>query len=146
MTYEKDGYKLVNHIDLNDTGLTIHARDWNDGAVLVDEGERQRAHLIFGSDIRKLLEVLGIGHGRYLGSWQGEERWLGINSLELCIHEMPPEFDNASNTKEIWAKVIGAHLLEIVIVYSLEDESGTLGDYPEEITYSGSFTVYWAKK
>lgn len=140
-----EGYKKVNHIDLNDTGVTIHPQDWGDGATLTDYAEFSglKTHLINGRDIKKLFETLGIEPGRFQEVWRGEKRWYDLADLEFNIYEIPPLFASASNTKEIWAKVVGAHLLEIIIVSAVEDETGNDKDVSERITYSGSFTVHW---
>lgn len=137
------GFRKADMIELHDAGIVVHVEDlpaedlgWRDSPTVV--GKRLS---VDGNELGRLLHALGLTFDAEM--LYGDEYDVAFHR-PLRTGEDRPDVPLADTLriKELLARPDGPHLLHIHVTSFPHGEEDQ--EYVQELTYSGSFTVWWS--
>lgn len=148
------GYRKVDCIELHDMHMELsssgHERYAGDTAHILRSEERP-VYKLRMEELRPLIEAFGFELPAYVRlsglSHQSERPIHGVllksDEMELNVYtHYGIGNDHWSGAVSIECEVVTAHLVNIRATLTEDDGSC----YVEEITYSGTFTIWWSKQ
>ena len=142
-------YKKAEMIELYDANVVLHKEDYSNAEVgwnglVPEQGEK---FIINGSEIADLLLTLGIeSYPVYEGKRPSHP--MSLENMEFTINrhnkDVGNDFrgDNGHQIKDLGVKIVNSLMLNIRFT-AIYEEDGQTDIYTREITYSGSYTVWW---
>ena len=130
-------------IELHDAGIVVHVEDlsreelgWRDSPTVV--GKRVS---VDGNELGRLLQSLGLTFDAEM--LYGDEFDLFFKRPIRTGDEKPDvPLSDVLRIKELKARTEGPHLLHLQI--TAHPASGADDEFVQEITYSGSYSVWWS--
>jgi hypothetical protein len=156
-----DGFQIADMIELHDAGIVLVHHDYPDGvtgfgsypsvggkAITVEGSTLQDLAEFFGLPLfpqEHTLKSGGVVHSRL------EHKSFGITSSRTVIgggklqvnYSMPLPDDYDVPIHSLSARVLGPNLLDFIVKFLFE-ENGQPYTVSRRLTYSGTFTIWWA--
>lgn len=149
-------YRKVELIELHDRGIMIHPYKYSDALAGWSEyAYNSQRYVIDGSGISELAGYLGIEiKEQHYTDKKGHQCVQELKNLDITILRKPindigtgrttEQFEFSHKIKEIWAKIIQPNLISIQFVTIFDEDTENKDEMIQEVTYSGSFTVWWS--
>lgn len=146
-----DGFKAAELIELHDSGICISPENRSAGTgwqEFLDYGSREFS--IEGETVAHLAQIFGISPQPMEIQSQKGTKYLSPEHFEFKISQRRQHVGEGVDSfvgcpdkiKDLWAKTEGPQLLQIRVDFFYE-EDGKVEKYSKELTYSGSYSVWW---
>lgn len=156
MTNIDKSYRKTELIELHDRGIMIHPYQYSDALAGWSEyAYNSQRYVIDGSGLSELAKYFGIDiKEQYYTNKKGQCCVQELKNFDIPILRKPideigtgkttEQFELSHKIKEIWAKIIQPNLISIQFVTIFDEEQESKEEIVQEVTYSGSFTVWWS--
>jgi hypothetical protein len=151
-------YRRAELIELHDSNVKIHPQNYSDAVAGWKEYSNKEVFVLEGESIGDLAKFFG-HQPKTLTVTAGDppKRYKHeINSQKFHIARKITEdigsgytstpYEGSHKIGELWAKLLGERQIEIKFTSLFEDESEVEEQETVFVTYSGSYTVWWAKE
>ncbi|MEX2399179.1 MAG: hypothetical protein WD423_00295 [Rhodothermales bacterium] len=135
------GYRNADIIELHDAGVVIHVENlpreelgWRDSPTVV--GKRLS---IAGNELGRLLHAVGMSFDAD-ALYDDEFDVVFHRPMRLGEEKLDVALEDTLRIKELLARVDGPHLLQVHVTSHAAESAD---EFVQELTYTGSFTVWW---
>lgn len=128
-------YRRADMIELHDCRTAVSRKGYLAGIVPWNEfGPRPIRYVLNGEGLARLLNHLGIVS-------MGEDH---LDDEEILVLEQQYTEADQQTVKDLHAAIRSANLLDIRVSWECDEDDGTKVIIAQDVSYSGSFTVWWA--
>jgi hypothetical protein len=152
-----DAYRKAELIELHDRGVMIHPFDYSDAlAGWSQYAENSNRFVIDGAGLAELAGFFGLAtKEKIITDQSGNKKFTqNLKDTEIPVLRKPADKIGAGYTsephesshkiKDLWAKIIQPQLISIRFVTVINEDSAEKEEIVQEVTYSGSFSIWWS--
>ena len=150
-------YRRAELIELHDRGIMIHPFRYSDALAGWSEyASNSQRYVVDGAGLSELASYFGfeINEKHYIDK-KGRKCAQELRNADIPLLRKPIDeigtgrtsepFELSHKIKEIWAKIIQPNLISIQFITIFDEDLDSKEEIAREVTYSGSFTVWWSE-